>query len=109
MPDKAASDIAWPHPSPPPVQPVVEPGQDQVVVVSPAGTRAVVDRAAVTSLKTQGYKEASGKAARVELAADAPDRSATKQVWVEYAVANGVPSFEAANLSKDDLIKRLGG
>lgn len=85
----------------------VKPGPGQRAVTSPAGTRSVVDERDALALRLQGYKIEGGH--QLDESADRPAKTASKDAWFEYAVAQGVPSFEAANMSKDDLIKRMEG
>jgi len=42
-------------------------------------------------------------------ASGGPARSASKNEWVEYAVASGVEQSEAEQMSRDQLIEELGG
>ncbi len=54
---------------------------------------------------------AEQKAAQAKLPADgsAPDGRASAEVWVEYAVAQGLSREEAAKVSKDELRRALAG
>lgn len=40
---------------------------------------------------------------------DPPDRDALKADWIAHAIDRGVPSYEAHNMTKAELIERLGG
>lgn len=37
----------------------------------------------------------------------APAKSAKHDDWVEFAIGRGVPSYEARNLTKDELVARF--
>jgi hypothetical protein len=37
-----------------------------------------------------------------------PKKSASHDEWAAYAIAHGVPSFEAQNLTRDELVERMG-
>ncbi|MDJ0006510.1 hypothetical protein [Gordonia alkanivorans] len=117
---KAAGAIG---PAPDPADEVVE-----VVVVEPATTEVVVEPAddAVTSEESLATAEAEHEAAQAEAdeaRADAaeqvaelnarleepvrPKITATKKVWVEYAVARGWKVADAEKLDKQELIEAL--
>jgi hypothetical protein len=56
-PEPSAYGGDWPHPSPPPpAEPDLTVAEGQVLVTSPTGTKSVVPKEAVASLKTQGYR-----------------------------------------------------
>jgi hypothetical protein len=38
-----------------------------------------------------------------------PKKTAPKEDWVAYAIAHGVPSYEAWAMTKDELIEKVGG
>lgn len=40
---------------------------------------------------------------------DRPAKNAKTEVWAAYAMEQGVPSFEAQNMTRAQLIERLGG
>lgn len=37
-----------------------------------------------------------------------PKRNGKHEDWIAYAIQSGVPSYEAANLSRDELVARMG-
>lgn len=37
----------------------------------------------------------------------APNKSAKHQDWVEFAISRGVPSYEAASMTKEDLVAKF--
>ena len=99
--------------------PVAEPvaGPGQAVVVSPTGDHHVVDETAVDLLNLQGYttdtkaKKAAPPPAATEQPVDdgRPDAKAGKQDWVAYAISKGAASYDAANKTKDELVREYGG
>ncbi len=61
----------------------------------------------------EGYSfestELASPDAQTVAANDLPSKAAHKDEWIAAAISRGVPSYEASNMTKPQLVERLGG
>lgn len=71
-----------------------------VEIVNPNGTKGTV----ASTSKVAGYARDRQHGYRLPPSARQPAKSASAEVWRDYAVENGVPAEVAAGMTRDDLV-----